>query len=356
MEIFCLDTKLESDENFWEICPLTKLDLSHNEITEIPSEVSNLIDLSTLKLRGNHLANLPPSLGGCIRLRHLDLSSNSLSLIGQIDGMPDLQECFLSENSLTQLPTFLFYSYELKLLEANSNRLGSLSPEIANLRHLTRLCLNNNGLQELPSALSSLHKLQVLDVRKNRLSNVPDLSSLSSLQLLDLGENCLTSIPRLPRNGQLGRLHLDWNQLRAIDSDAIFVASSTLFELHLHDNKITILPPELALCSSLKVLDISNNDVNDLPATIGYMDTLQRFSFLSSPSLSSLSLRFLLDGNPIRAIRRTLLTQSTHDLKKYLRTRGPPLEGSQGEKEEELQSTGKGKTQQELIRRMRDIE
>jgi Leucine-rich repeat (LRR) protein len=149
---------------------------------------------------------------------------------------------------------------------------------------------------------------------------------------------------------------LDWNQLRAIDSDAIFVASSTLFELHLHDNKITILPPELALCSSLKVLDISNNDVNDLPATIGYMDTLQRFSFLSSPSLSSLSLRFLLDGNPIRAIRRTLLTQSTHDLKKYLRTRGPPLEGSQGEKEEELQSTGKGKTQQELIRRMRDIE
>jgi Leucine-rich repeat (LRR) protein len=359
MEIFCLDTKLESDENFWEICPLTKLDLSHNEITELPLEVSNLIDLMTLKLRGNRLENLPPTLGSCIRLRHLDLSSNSLSFIDHIEGiLSDLQECFLSENSLVQLPSFLFYSHELKLLEANSNRLSSLSPDIGNLRQLTRLCLNNNALQELPSALSSLHKLQVLDVRKNRLTDIPDLSSLASLQLLDLGENCLTRVPPLPRNCQLGRLHLDWNQLRVIDPDAISVASPTLFELHLHDNKITILPPELALCSSLKVLDISNNDVNDIPASIGYMDTLQRspFPLVALRMISaSPSHRFLLDGNPIRAIRRSLLTQSTHDLKKYLRTRGPPLAGSQS-KDEEVQSTGQGKTQQELIRRMRDIE
>ncbi|CAE7592649.1 lrrc40, partial [Symbiodinium microadriaticum] len=34
-----------------------------------------------------------------------------------------------------------------------------------------------------------------------------------------------------------------------------------------------------------------------------------------------------LDGNPIRAIRRSLLSQSTTDLKTYLRTRGPPLNG-----------------------------
>lgn len=34
-----------------------------------------------------------------------------------------------------------------------------------------------------------------------------------------------------------------------------------------------------------------------------------------------------LDGNPLRAIRRSLLSQSTHELKKYLRTRGDPLEG-----------------------------
>ena len=31
----------------------------------------------------------------------------------------------------------------------------------------------------------------------------------------------------------------------------------------------------------------------------------------------------VLDGNPLRTIRRSLLTQSTSELKKYLRTRGP---------------------------------
>ena len=31
-----------------------------------------------------------------------------------------------------------------------------------------------------------------------------------------------------------------------------------------------------------------------------------------------------MEGNPIRTIRRSLLTQSTDDLKKYLRTRGDP--------------------------------
>jgi hypothetical protein len=38
--------------------------------------------------------------------------------------------------------------------------------------------------------------------------------------------------------------------------------------------------------------------------------------YLSPPSI-------VLDGNPLRTIRRSLLTQSTADLKKYLCTRGP---------------------------------
>jgi leucine-rich repeat protein SHOC2 len=277
LEIFALDSILEQDENFWEVCPLTKLDLSHNEITELPPQVSNLVDLLSLKLRGNHLENLPPTIGICRTLRHLDLSSNSISLMSHLDGsLDELQECFLSENSLLQFPSFILSARELKVLELNSNRLGALPAEILHLRHLTRLCLNNNLLQELPNSLSSLQKLQVLDVRKNRLTSIPDLTLLTQLQLLDLGENNLSTVPALPRNGHLGRLHLDWNQLREVSANAIAVVSATLFELHLHDNKISVLPPEVALCGSLKVLDVSNNDLNDIPATIGYLDTLQR--------------------------------------------------------------------------------
>lgn len=87
-------------------------------------------------------------------------------------------------------------------------------------------------------------------------------------------------IPNLPENGKLGRAHFDWNQIRQLNFNAISSSSSTLFEFHLHDNKISILPPELAFFSSLKVLDVSNNNINDIPATIGYMESLQRFDFM----------------------------------------------------------------------------
>lgn len=81
----------------------------------------------------------------------------------------------------------------------------------------------------------------------------------------------------------------------------------------MHDNRLKDLSPEVALLTELKVLDVSNNDLNDLPPALGYIATLQRL---------------LLEGNPIRSIRRTLLSQSTVDLKKYLCTRGPPLQAS----------------------------
>eukprot|EP00602_Paraphysomonas_sp_CaronLab_P013193 CAMPEP_0185043614 /NCGR_PEP_ID=MMETSP1103-20130426/42999_1 /TAXON_ID=36769 /ORGANISM="Paraphysomonas bandaiensis, Strain Caron Lab Isolate" /LENGTH=409 /DNA_ID=CAMNT_0027583805 /DNA_START=988 /DNA_END=2217 /DNA_ORIENTATION=- len=94
--------------------------------------------------------------------------------------------------------------------------------------------------------------------------------------------------------------------------------------------------------SSLKVLDIANNDIGDLPATIGYMESLQRVA---------------VEGNPIRSIRRTLLSQSTADLKKYLRTRGPPLSGVGGTCGDEMGNEGldsKGATP-EVVARLRDI-
>lgn len=61
--------------------------------------------------------------------------------------------------------------------------------------------------------------------------------------------------------------------------------------------------------SAVKLLDFSNNEIADVPYELGYIEPLSRLA---------------LEGNPIRTIRRTLLSQSTEELKKYLRTRGDP--------------------------------
>jgi hypothetical protein len=121
-------------------------------------------------------------------------------------------------------------------------------------------------------------------------------------------------VPKLPlfaSTAGLLRLHLEFNQLTIVPESLFRACQNSLFELHLHDNQLSELPATVALLTELKVLDVSNNNLNDLPPTLGYIATLQRL---------------LVDGNPIRTIRRTLLTQSTVNLKKYLCTRGPPLE------------------------------
>jgi Leucine-rich repeat (LRR) protein len=104
---------------------------------------------------------------------------------------------------------------------------------------------------------------------------------------------------------------LEFNHLTALPDSLFRACQHSLFELHLHDNQLGELSPLVALLTELKVLDISNNSLNDLPPSLGYIAALQRL---------------LVEGNPIRAIRRSLLAQSTVELKKYLCTRGPPLQ------------------------------
>lgn len=403
-EIYFIDQIIQNNENFWEIIPLNKLDLSYNIIQNISSNISNLNELIILKLKGNQLINLPKTIFLCKKLKFIDLSCNKINNLNSFEEnidnnnntnnsnnnsnnnnynnnsnnnnnnyeicFHDLQEFYVNENNLNNFPEFLLNSYDIKVLELNMNKIRFIPNEICNLRQLNRLCINNNNLQELPNGISILQNLQVFDVRKNRLTSIPDLRNLKQLTLLDVGENLLVEIPNLPENGQLGRVHFDCNQIRVLNMNAISSTSSTLFELHLHGNKISILPQELALFTSLKVLDVSNNDINDIPASIGYIDTLQRYfiSFIFYTFIFYtllfilyffyyLIVRFVLDGNPIRAIRRSLITQSTHDLKKYLRTRGPPLEGTNNNNiVDDTEVSVSEKNNRELTRRMRDIE
>ena len=85
--------------------------------------------------------------------------------------------------------------------------------------------------------------------------------------------------------------------------------SFALAELHLSNNRLAELPQEIGGLRCLQTLDVSQNELTDLPAGLGYLPRLQRI---------------LVEGNPIRRIRRALLDGACSDLKAYLRTRGGP--------------------------------
>jgi Leucine-rich repeat (LRR) protein len=311
-DVFYIDDNLGADEKYWEVVPINKLDLSHNAITVLPEDVERLAEaLATFKIRDNALIEVPEGLYQCIQLRHVDLAMNRLSRISDsIKSLPYLRELFLGCNEITSIPETLANCVALQVLELQENKLRWIGPQLS-IPGLLHLNLSSNQLSELPDVISTLTALTSLQFKKNNIIRVPDLSQLKKLTFLDASENRIEDFPVLPQGiSCLDRVFLGNNRIRSIVIESLVPSQcACLSELLINDNSLSDIPYNIGLLANCKVLDFSNNNINDLPASIGWMNAVQRFGA---------------EGNPIRSIRRTVLTQSTVELKNYLRTRGPP--------------------------------
>ena len=105
----------------------------------------------------------------------------------------------------------------LDWLTLDDNRLGSLPPQIGELKKLETLTLARNQLKSLPPQIGQLKKLKMLILDKNQLASLPpEIEQLEKLESLDLTDNKLVSLP--PQIAQLPRLekvYLDGNPIPA---------------------------------------------------------------------------------------------------------------------------------------------
>jgi len=129
---------------------LTSLNLSFNQLTELPPEIVQLSKLTSLALSGSQLTELPP----------------------EIVQLTDLTSLDLSFNKLTELPPEIVQFRQLKKLELENNQLTNLPKEIGQLNKLRRLALRNNNFQTLPSEIGLL-KLTQLTHGNNPLTSPP---------------------------------------------------------------------------------------------------------------------------------------------------------------------------------------
>ena len=317
-EIFALADALEEGEKFWEVHPLTKVDLSHNSIVAVADGRFALLqrDLAHLKLRDNQMTALPADLFECEQLRHVDASMNALAILPQTLGCAgELRELLLSENCLETVPASLSGCTLLQVLELQKNRLIALPSPALSLPQLQQLNLSGNRLIELPPSLGTLALLEICDVSKNALRTLPDLTRMRALRFLNASENQLVAAPQCPAAsvGKLDRLYLGENNIRVLDVGALRPAAASLTELLLQGNRLESCPDDISCLTALKALDVSNNDLTTLPPSLGYMSALGKI---------------MVEGNPIRSIRRTLLAgAAAEELKAYLRTRGSPPPG-----------------------------
>ena len=271
-----------------QLTSLQTLDLSENELRQLPPEIGQLTSLQTLDLIGNELRQLPPEIGQLTSLQTLNLTVNQLSqLPPEIGQLTSIQTLNLTVNQLRQFPPEIGQLTSLQTLDLTVNQLRQFPPEIGQLTSLQTLNLSRNQLSQLPPEIGQLTSLQTLDLTGNQLSQFPpEIGQLTSLQTLNLTGNQLRQFP--PEIGQLTSLqtlNLSRNQLSQLPPEIGQLTS--LQTLDLTGNQLSQLPPEIGQLTSLQTLDLTGNQLSQLPPEIGQLTSLQTLD-LTGNQLSQL--------------------------------------------------------------------
>lgn len=295
----------KEEDMWWNIKPLTHLDLSSNVLTVLPGQIGVFQDLTVINLQDNSLTSLPEEITTLTKLNKLFLNRNKINKLPKkienlrdlrvlnisynfLEELPDalvdlvmLEKLDLSNNELQKLPSGIGYLVRLIDLNASHNKLQELPPDIVNLRSLVKLELNYNSIKFLPESMGELRKLQMFWAQHNDIREIPDFTGCDGLQEIYLGNNFIKEIP--PDFCE-NLLHLKILELR--------------------DNQITELPQGITKMMQLSKLDFTNNDLAEISPAIGLL-----------PHLQSLKI----EGNKLKQIRPDIIHTGTQRILQFLR-------------------------------------
>ncbi|XXG41234.1 hypothetical protein AAC387_Pa01g1742 [Persea americana] len=185
------------------------------KLVQIPSDLSNLVNLRHLNLHRNHITELPGSIGNLLQLRYLDLSETF------IKGLP---------KSTTRL-------YNLQtLILVGCSQLVELPSDLSNLVNLRHLSLFACPVSIPPriGRLTSLQKLKEFKVGKEIGYRINELKDMIHLQ----GSLCISELENvvnveeakealLKNKQKIGELQFKWKsddaefQQKSIDEEVL---------------------------------------------------------------------------------------------------------------------------------------
>lgn len=165
-------------------------------------------------------------------------------------GMTQYEKVKLSDARLTMLPR-LSTCGKITVLDLSDNFFESVPEAIQSLANLQRLNFHNNKIKALPPWLKMFTKLEVLDLSLNKLKEVSgDVGSLDALQELDVSRNQIVTL-------------------------APEVFRSSLKKLNVSHNQLQDLPNTLGDCGDLEFLDVSHNLLTEFPQAFGKLERLK---------------------------------------------------------------------------------
>ncbi|XP_013414506.1 uncharacterized protein LOC106176581 [Lingula anatina] len=256
---------------------LQTLDLSHNCTLSHGELFYSLLDwqsLSTLNLAGNQIEKIPDNISDLEELLELNVSFNELTEIpGELFELESLQSLDLSHNFIKKVGEPSLDS-QLERLDVSANYLEAI-PLSTHFKKLKHFKCSNNYIEKVQHSLSYCSSLEYVDLSENYIT-IFDLAgeTLPSLDQLILDENYLQDFPKdVSALQNIRVLSCKRNVITFLDVPKEIIS---LEELYLNDNSIsgvhTFLPRGLP---SLKLLDVSNNQIKHLPGSFSEFEHLE---------------------------------------------------------------------------------
>ena len=138
---------------------LELLDLSNNQLSELPKNLADLHQLKALFLNNNLFTEVPEILASCPQLDLISLKSNQVIEFKEHAIPKKTRWLILTDNKLTKLPDSIGNLHRLKKLMLAGNQLTYLPETMRQCQNLQLLRIAANQLCKLPNWLEELPKL-----------------------------------------------------------------------------------------------------------------------------------------------------------------------------------------------------
>lgn len=223
-----------------------RIDLTDNEIEEVPPQLFDNKKIQYLNLSFNRIKEIPPEFSS-VNLTTLFINNNPIS------DLPELPQTLLflcaSSCKFTQIPESIFSVPRLGSIDFSHN----LISEIPILPSVSQINLSMNSIEQLPEIPENV---MVLDLAHNKLKTFEFTGNFNMIQDLNLSSNLLTSLvissPKLP---VLHTLKISHN--KKLKFKFVYEQFPSLRVLDITFTKITV---DLPFPSKLKELSTSDSD------------------------------------------------------------------------------------------------
>lgn len=224
-----------------------RLNLSEQQLTEIPEIVSKLTNLQELNLSENHISNLN-GFENLNNLQTLNIGMNDFKTFPiEITKYKNLKILHLWWNDIKTIPDEFFSNNtqieELDMTSMFEFDFKSNLDKVHSFKNLKRLNLGNNQIPHLTIQFDKLEKLEVFGYIRQDSINLKEL--------------CF----KLTNCKKLKTLHFSVNNIKTLPNEILLLES--LEELNLFQNKIKVLPSDIVKMKNLKEITLIDNPIDE---------------------------------------------------------------------------------------------